>query len=1037
MYQNTKKLRIKCYIILFLVTILISSLSVNVFAENIEKQGINTLASSPALNLKKYDSRSSDTKLNRFGKNIITPIKKQYRTNTCWAFSNLSVVETLLKIKYDKDFDLSEGHMAYNIDINNNLQSGGNGIAFLAYSSRLSGPVLEEKYPAYTIDENNPADFSKKEFDSERANLLPPEDKDTFKIAGDVFNKKLNVFIPNTLEFDVTLENLKKCVFEYGSVSGSYYVKNDGFSKDVLGNSWRDKISVAENGIRYHYVLTKPRGDGSNVLYFNHEVAIIGWNDDVVITNNLGETAKGAFLVKNSVSSPVANDNLDYWISYESFLGKEGTYISNIIIIPKDVRLMSEDERRELINVYNPANLASRGVIDSRVNGNLNKGINVYKRNITTPETIKYVTYYNRSEKSAKYSIYITEDKDLLKENEITLANGKKKKTLSDRTSDNWTLLSSGTFEQKGYNTLDVITPYTITDSEFALKIEIESNELGFSYRTWPTDEEMPILSYKYNDGQGEHYFEELNKNFKVFLGVTTVTAKEYTVEVTDAGNGTAIATPEKGNKGTQVSLTAEANSGYEFDKWEVTGATAVDKNSATTTLTIGEGNVTAKAIFKEKSPVEYKVSFVTLYGTKPADINAKEGEKVKAPEGYIKDTTEFIDSTNGKVFVFKGWYDDSEEYNFDEPIKGDKILTAKYEEKINTLLNEAKDAAKKEIKDLNLTDDEKKAADEAIDNAKTKDEVDKAVEEAKEKSAANDKKAKAEALEKAKVEAKKNIDALNNLTQGEKDNFNNRVDQASTKEGVAVVLDEAKKISDERKTEAEKLQDEKNKLKEKLDTQVEGKDVFTPEKKEELKGKIDGATTLDALKPIEKEIDDAIALKKQVVPTPQPTPTPAPQIDFNRFYFTQSYQKPTEVKKTSKYTVDTIIKIGSNKITRVVNGVPVEIEMDVVSFIDNDRTYIPLRFVGESMGFEVTWDEANRTAILRSKDKEVKIAVDSNVFYVNGERFESDVKPMIKNSRTMIPVGNFARAIGLQDGKDIFWDGVSREVKIKQVIEY
>ena len=517
MYLNTKKLRIKCYIILLLVAILTSSLSMNVFADNIEKQNINTLASSPALNLKKYDSRSSDTKLNRFGRNVITPVKKQYRTNTCWAFSNLSVVETLLKIKYDKDFDLSEGHMAYNIDINNNLQSGGNGIAFLAYSSRLSGPVLEENYPAYTIDENNPSDFSKKEFDPERSNLLPPEDRDTFKITGDVFNKKLNVFIPNTLEFDITLENIKKCVYEFGSVSGSYYVKNDGFSKDVLGNSWRDRISVAENGIRYHYVYTKPAAISPKVLSTNHEVAIIGWDDDVVITNNLGETAKGAFLVKNSVSAPVANDNLDYWISYESFLGKEGTYISNIIIMPKDVRLMSEDERREFINVYNPANLASRGVVDSRVNGNLNKGINVYKRNITTPETIKYVTYYNSSEKPAKYSIYITEDKDLLKENEITLANGKKKKTLSDTSSDNWTLLSSGTFEQKGYNTLDVITPYTITDSEFALKIEIESNELGFSYRTWPTDEEMPILSYKYNDGQREHYFEELNKNFKVF----------------------------------------------------------------------------------------------------------------------------------------------------------------------------------------------------------------------------------------------------------------------------------------------------------------------------------------------------------------------------------------------------------------------------------------------------------------------------------------------------------------------------------------
>ena len=138
-----------------------------------------------------------------------------------------------------------------------------------------------------------------------------------------------------------------------------------------------------------------------------------------------------------------------------------------------------------------------------------------------------------------------------------------------------------------------------------------------------------------------------------------------------------------------------------------------------------------------------------------------------------------------------------------------------------------------------------------------------------------------------------------------------------------------------------------------------------------------------------------------------------------------------SKVKGKDKVTMEALMTIGSKNLVRTVDGNVTNIAMDVAAFIEQDRTYIPLRFVGEALGFDVTWDNANRMAILTSKDKVVKVSVDSNVFYVNGEKFESDVKPQIKNSRTMIPVGNFARAIGLKDGENIFWNDKTREVKI------
>ena len=408
------------------------------------------------------------------------------------------------------------------------------------------------------------------------------------------------------------------------------------------------------------------------------------------------------------------------------------------------------------------------------------------------------------------------------------------------------------------------------------------------------------------------------------------------------------------------------------------------------------------------------------------ADAKAKDAENLKtAKDEATKEIEDLKNLTPAEKETYKKEVQDAtDKAGVDKAVADAKAQDQKNKDQKD--LDKAKEDAKTEIGNLpNLSEDEKKEAKDKVDKAQTKEEVKKAVDEAKAKDAEKGK----TPTEEEKKEAKDIIDKLPNLSEDEKKEAKDKVDKAQTKEDVKKAVDEAKaKDAEKGKTPTE---EEKKEAKDIIDQLPN----LSEDEKKEAKDKVDKAQTKEDVK---KAVDEAKTKDAEKGKAPTPVPTPVPPIDFNRFYFAQSYQKPTEVKKTSKYTVETIIKIGSNKITRVVNGVPAEeIEMDVAAFIDNDRTYLPLRFVGESMGFKVTWDEANRVAILKNKDKEVKIAVDSNVFYVNGERFESDVKPMIKNSRTMIPVGNFARAIGLQDGKDIFWDGVSREVTIKQVMEY
>ncbi len=68
----------------------------------------------------------------------------------------------------------------------------------------------------------------------------------------------------------------------------------------------------------------------------------------------------------------------------------------------------------------------------------------------------------------------------------------------------------------------------------------------------------------------------------------------------------------------------------------------------------------------------------------------------------------------------------------------------------------------------------------------------------------------------------------------------------------------------------------------------------------------------------------------------------------------------------TQKVTItkgDTVIELFIGKTIAYVNGEPVQ--LDVAPFIENDRTYLPVRFVSEYLGAIVNWDAETRTVII------------------------------------------------------------------------
>lgn len=72
---------------------------------------------------------------------------------------------------------------------------------------------------------------------------------------------------------------------------------------------------------------------------------------------------------------------------------------------------------------------------------------------------------------------------------------------------------------------------------------------------------------------------------------------------------------------------------------------------------------------------------------------------------------------------------------------------------------------------------------------------------------------------------------------------------------------------------------------------------------------------------------------------------------------------------------------------------------------------------------------------VLKDRDNRIEIPIDSKEILVNGQVYTSDVKPEVINNRTMLPIANIARALGLKDGKDIIWNGQTMTVTIYRSI--
>lgn len=154
-------------------------------------------------------------------------------------------------------------------------------------------------------------------------------------------------------------------------------------------------------------------------------------------------------------------------------------------------------------------------------------------------------------------------------------------------------------------------------------------------------------------------------------------------------------------------------------------------------------------------------------------------------------------------------------------------------------------------------------------------------------------------------------------------------------------------------------------------------------------------------------------------------------------FAYGKDEKLPQKKAEHGTIPMKTTIAIGSTKLIKNINGIEADVTMDVAPFVKDNRTMFPIRYIAEALGFKVEWNSATRTVTLTDKEFKVEIPVETNKIIVNGSTYYSDAKPVIRNNRTMLPVANIARALGLKDGTDILWDANSRVATITRLVKY
>lgn len=105
---------------------------------------------------------------------------------------------------------------------------------------------------------------------------------------------------------------------------------------------------------------------------------------------------------------------------------------------------------------------------------------------------------------------------------------------------------------------------------------------------------------------------------------------------------------------------------------------------------------------------------------------------------------------------------------------------------------------------------------------------------------------------------------------------------------------------------------------------------------------------------------------------------------------------------------------------------------LDAPAIIKNQRTFVPLRFIGEALNAKVEWKNDTRSIIINDGVNTVQMQVGNKVAYKNNNVLSLDVAPFIQQDRTYVPL----RAISEALNADVEWNANKRKVVVRKEVK-
>ena len=108
------------------------------------------------------------------------------------------------------------------------------------------------------------------------------------------------------------------------------------------------------------------------------------------------------------------------------------------------------------------------------------------------------------------------------------------------------------------------------------------------------------------------------------------------------------------------------------------------------------------------------------------------------------------------------------------------------------------------------------------------------------------------------------------------------------------------------------------------------------------------------------------------------------------------------------------------------------EVSFDVKPSIKDGRTLVPFRKVFEVLGADVSWDDSSKTVTAHKGSIEIILSIGDKNATVNGQYKTLDVPPTIIDGRTVVPL----RFVSENCGAQVDWVASTKSVSIRNLSE-